>query len=43
MIKEGEGQTSPSISAIEIYRPSTHLPVSDEYFPCPSKETGIQK
>lgn len=42
MVKEGQGQSSPSISPIEIYPPTVHLPVSDAYFTCPSKEPYIQ-
>lgn len=41
MMKEGQGQTLPSISPIEIYRPRVHLRVSDAYITCPNKETGI--
>lgn len=43
MMKEGQGQTSPNISPTEIYRPKVHLPVSDAYFMCLNKETGIEK
>lgn len=43
MMKEGQGQTSPNIPPTEIYRPKVHLPVSDAYFMCLNRETGIEK